>query len=282
MKKYGIIIDSTVYMSEKEIKDNDIIQVSLNIIDKEETYKESDVDVDFIYNILDNGNRLTTSQPSPGEFLEAYEKHFSKGYEKLFVIVLSEPLSGTYQSANLAKNMLDNSESVHIFESNMAAFGNEMLVLELIKLIEEGKNEDVIIKEIEKLLETSNLIFTIENMISIYRSGRISKAKAAIGTVLRLKPLIQMINGKLDVLKSHRTNKAVLESLIGRIEETTKGFDIIHVRILSHNSLEQAKVLENRIKDQFKNAVISFNEYLGPVFSLHLGKRGYGVSWCGK
>ena len=280
MKKYGIIIDSTTYVSEKEINDFDISQVSLNIIDKEETYKESEVDVNFVYNKLDNGNRLTTSQPSPGEFLDAYEKQFAKGYEKLFVICISEPLSGTYQSANLAKNMLDNPDNVHIFQSNMAAFGNEMLTLELQKMIQEDKTEEEIILRINNLLKFTNLIFTIENMVSLYRSGRISKAKAAVGSVLRLKPLIQMIDGKLDLLKSPRTHKGVLEAIIEAMKKTTKGFETIHVRILSHNSLEQAKVLESKIKDQFSNVIVSFNEYLGPVFSLHLGKRGYGVSWC--
>lgn len=280
MKKYGMIIDSTVYLSKEEIKEFDLIQVSLNIMDKEETYKESEVDVDFVFKKLDSGNKLTTSQPSPGEFLDAYQVQFKKGYKKLFVVCLSEPLSGTYQSANLAKNMLDDPDSVYIFRSNMAAFGNEMLALELYEMIKEDKTDEYIITRINKLLESTNLIFTIENMISLYRSGRISKAKAAIGTVLRLKPLIQMIDGKLDLLKSPRTHKGVLEIILLRIEETTKGFKTIHVRVLSENSIEQAKILEEAIKAKFKNVKVSFNEYLGPVFSLHLGKRGYGVSWC--
>lgn len=280
MKKYGIVIDSTIYLSEKEIKDYDILQVSLNIIDKEETYKESDVDNDFVYNKLDDGHRLTTSQPSPGEFLDAYEKQFNKGYKKIFVVCLSEPLSGTYQSANLAKNMLDDPDSVYIFKSNMAAFGNEMLSLEVQKMIDDNKTAEEIIIRINGLLESTNLIFTIENMISLYRSGRISKAKAAIGSVMRLKPLIQMIDGKLDLLKSVRTHKSVVETIVERIGETTNNFEKIYVRILSHNSIEQARVLEKAIKDKFQNCEITFNKYLGPVFSLHLGKRGYGVSWC--
>jgi DegV family protein with EDD domain len=280
MKKIGMIIDSTSYLSKEEIKEFDLIQVSLNIIDKDKTYKESEVDVDFVYNKLDDGHRLTTSQPSPGEFLDAYQLQFKKGYKKLFVICISEPLSGTYQSANLAKKMLDDPDSVYIFRSNMAAFGNEMLTSVLHKMIEEGKTEEYIITRINSLLETSNLIFTIENMISLYRSGRISKAKAAVGSVLRLKPLIQMIDGKLDLLKSPRTHKGVLEAILLRLEETTKGFSTIHVRILSQNSIEQARTLEEAIKAKFKNVKVSFNEYLGPVFSLHLGKRGYGVSWC--
>ncbi len=280
MKKYGIVIDGTSYLSDEEVNNFDIVKVSLNIIDKEETFKESEVNNNFVYDKLEQGHKLTTSQPSPGEFLDAYETQFSKGYEKIFVITISEPLSGTYQSANLAKSMLDDPEKIHIFRSNMAAFGNEMVIFELIKMIEENKPEKDIIKRIESVFSTSNLVFTIENMISLYRSGRISRAKATVGSVLRLKPLIQMIDGKLDLLKSSRTHKSVIETILNRMEETTKGFKTIYVRIQSKGSMDQAKVLETAILQKFSNVKITMNDYIGPVFSLHLGKKGYGASWC--
>jgi len=280
MKKYGIVIDSTSYLAEKKVKEYDIIKVSLNIIDKERIFKESEVINDFVYDKLEHGHKLTTSQPSPGEFLQAYEEQLAKGYEKVFVITISEPLSGTFQSANLAKSMMDDPSKIIVLESNMASFGNEMVILQLVKMIEDNKTEKEILERISNLFNTSNLIFTIENMISIYRSGRISKTKAAIGTVLRLKPLIEMINGKLSVLKSVRTHKAVVETLLQRIQETTIGAKTIYVRVQSKDSKEQALILENAIKDKFKNAIISINDYIGPVFSLHLGKKGYGASWC--
>ena len=280
MKKYGIVIDSTSYISTKEVKEFDIISVSLNIIDKEKTYKESEVNNDFVYNTLEQGHKLTTSQPSPGEFLDAYEAQLEKGYEKVFVVTISEPLSGTYQSANLAKSMLDDPNKIHIFSSNMASFGNEMVILELNKMIENNNTEKEIIARIDNLYSSSNLVFTIENMISLYRSGRISRTKAAIGSILRLKPLIQMIDGKLDLLKSARTHKSVVETIVKRIEETTQGFKTIYVRVQSKDSMEQALVLEKVIKEKFSNVVLTINDYLGPVFSLHLGKKGYGASWC--
>jgi DegV family protein with EDD domain len=280
MKKYGIVIDSTSYLSDKIVEEYDIIKVSLNIIDKEDTFKELEVTNDFVYDKLDQGHKLTTSQPAPGEFLNAYEEQLKKGYEKVFVITISEPLSGTFQSANLAKSMMDDPSKIIILDSNMASFGNEMVIIQLAEMIKENKTEKEIIKRITELFKTSNLVFTIENMISIYRSGRISKTKAAIGTVLRLKPLIQMIDGKLSILKSVRTHKAVVETLLHRMEETTKGFKTIHVRVQSKDSMEQALILEKAVKDRFKNAIISINDHLGPVFSLHLGKKGYGASWC--
>ena len=105
MEKYKIIIDSTVYLSKDIIQENDIDVASLNVIEGDNSYREVEVNVQFIFDEQDKGKSWTTSQPSPGEFLEIYEKALAEGYEKIFVCGLSKDISGTYQSANLAKNL---------------------------------------------------------------------------------------------------------------------------------------------------------------------------------
>lgn len=277
--KFRVIVDSTFYLSEEEFSDNGIKKACLNVIDKDETFKESDIDNDFVYGRLDKGHKLTTSQPSPGEFFDLYEELLSEGAKRIFVLTLAKPLSGTYQSAVLAKSMLNDSDVVHVFESNMAAFGNEMLALELVEMINNNKSEEFIIDRMNKLISRSNLIFTVENLTHLARSGRLSRAKALVGSVLRVKPLIQMVEGKLDMYKAERTHKKVVNAIVSKIKETTKNAKIIHIRVLSKNSLVQAKLLEETIKNSFENIKLTFNEYLGPVFSLHLGTTGYGVSW---
>lgn len=277
---YRIVVDSTVYLSDDEFKRFGIKQASLNIMDKDESFKEVDVDKEFVFARLEKGHHLKTSQPSPGDFYDIFQDLLAEGVEKIFVIPLAVPLSGTYQSATLAKTMLDDPTKVHVFNSKMAAFGNEMLVLEVQSMIDEGKQEDEIIERFIRLNENANLIFTIENLHSIARSGRLSKTKAMIGTVLRVKPLIRMIDGKLHMYKAERTHKKVVTGIVKIMKETTKGAPTIHVRILSHCSVEQAERLEKGIREAFTNVNISINKYLGPVFCLHLGQSGYGVSWC--
>ncbi len=155
---------------------------------------------------------------------------------------------------------------------------------DLIQWVELDKNyghaNDIRTEKINKLVSSTNLIFTIESLTSLLRSGRLSRTKAAIGTVLRIKPLIQMVEGKLDLYKSARTHKKVIVEIIGAMKETTKGMSNICVRILGHNSSEQATALRNEIERVFKNVKISYTENLGPIFCLHLGKKGYGLSWC--
>ena len=122
-------------------------------------------------------------------------------------------------------------------------------------------------------------MFTVENLFSLVKGGRISNTSAAIGTVLRIKPIVKMINGKLAVVNKQRTYKRVHKYMVDNVLEDSKGYKNITFRITSHNSTDSAKELEHVITDMFPNSNITFTDYLGPVFSIHIGKKGYGISW---
>lgn len=279
MKRFAIVADSTTYFTDEEIKKYEIKRASLNIIKGEETFKEVEVDNAFVHEQLNEGHRLTTSQPSPGEFLQIYESLIEEGYEKIFVVTISEQLSGTYQSAKLAINMLDNPEKIHLFDSIMAAFGNEMVILRLLELIDADKSYEEIVSNIENLMPSTGLFFSIENLTAIMRSGRLSKAKAMVGTVLRVKPIIQMVDGKLDLYKAARTHKKVLAAMLQDMQKKVTDYKTLYVRVCSFNSPEAANELRLMVEENFENVVVSLNDYIGPVFNVHLGSKGYGLSW---
>ncbi len=279
MKKHAIIIDSTVYLTKKQIKDNELTVVSLNVVEGDVSKREVDVDNNYIFSRQEAGASFTTSQPSPGEFLENYEELISKGYEKVFVVCLSKNISGTFQSANLAKNMLDDPDKVYIFDTMLAAYGTEMIAEQVIKMVNENKSEKDIINRIDNIISTAGQMFTVENLFSLVKGGRISGTSAAIGTVLRIKPIIKIVNGKLEVIKKERTYKKVHNFMIQNIINDSKGLEKITFRITSHNSSESANQLKNVIKEKFPNSEIVFTNYLGPVFCIHIGKKGYGLSW---
>jgi DegV family protein with EDD domain len=277
---FRIVVDSTFYLSEEEFAKYKIKRATLNIMDGKETYHELDLENQFIYDRLEQGHKLTTSQPAPGVFLDLYEECFTEGADKIFVLTLAEPLSGTYQSAVIARQMLDEPEKVHIFKSQMAALGNEMLCLELAKMIEANKSEEDIIKRIDHLNERSYVTFTIENLFHLMRSGRLNRAKALIGTVLRVKPILHTNQGKLELYGSARTHKKVMDEMLEYMKKTTEGAKHIYFRVTSKGSLDNARKLEQHIRDTFQNITLTFSEYIGPVFSLHLGTNAYAVAWC--
>lgn len=279
VKKFGLVFDSTVYLPQEMLKENNVKIASLNVVDGTESFREVDVDVNFVFDRQAKGSSFTTSQPAPGEFLQAYEDLKEEGYEKVFVVTLSKDISGTYQSALLAKNMLDDTDFVHIFDTQLCAYGTEMIALELIEMIQAGKSDEEITTRIEAIIKTSTQMFTVENLFSLAKGGRLTTTQAMLGTVLRVKPIIKVIDGKLQLDKKERTYKKVHNYFIDTIKETTKGYDSITFYVTETHSPDSGEMLKRDLEAAFPNQKLTFTHYLGPVFSIHVGKKGYGLSW---
>ena len=258
MKKYAIVTDSTVYLTKEQIKDNNISIASLNVVEGKNSLREVDIDNDYIFAKQAKGAKFTTSQPAPGEFLEIYEKRIKEGYEKIFVVLLSSNISGTYQSAELARNMLDDPTIVYLFDTKLAAYGSAMIAVELIDMINDNKTADEIIKRLDFILTTSKQFFTVEHLFSLARGGRLSIASAAIGTVLKVKPIIEVVDGKLKLVHKERTYKKVHNYMLNKIKETTLEYKHITFRVCSTHSLESATNLKDLLEDNFPNAKITF------------------------
>ena len=279
MEKIGIVIDSTVYIPEKMIKDNNIGVASLNIINGVDSYKEVDVDNQFVWDMQAKGAHWKTSQPAPGEFLEVFEGMIKEGYDKIFCVLLSKNISGTYQSALLAKKMLDNPEKVHLFDTMLCAYGTEMIAVELVEMVNNNKTSEEIIERITRIISTSVQMFTVENLFSLVKGGRLSVARAAIGTVLRIKPVIKVIDGKLQLVKSERTHKKIHKYFTDFIDKSLENHKKVTFYITSQHSIEATTQVNDLLVEKYPGCKVTFTEYLGPVFSIHVGKKGYGISW---
>lgn len=279
MGNFGIVIDSTVYLSKEMIEENNIGVASLNIINGVDSYKEVDVDNQFVWDMQDKGAHWKTSQPAPGEFLEIFEKKIAEGYDRVFCALLSGNISGTYQSALLARKMLDQPEKVVVFNTSLCAYGAEMIALELVEMVRENKTEEEIMERIPRIIESSTQMFTVENLFSLVKGGRLSVAKAAIGTVLRIKPIIKVIDGKLQLVKSERTIKKMMKYFTDSIDKSLEGYEKVTFYVTSQNSFENTTLVKELLESRYPGCKLTFTEYLGPVFSIHVGKKGYGISW---
>lgn len=279
MKKIGIVIDSTVYLSESIIKKEQLNVVSLNVLEGDHTYKEVDIHNEFVFKTLNEGKSLTTSQPSPSEFLDVYEKLASQGIDFIFVLCLSKGVSGTYQSAILAQKMYEKPEMIYVFDTNNAAYGNELLALELIQMRNNGVDKDEIIKKMDEIISNTYLYFTVENLHSLQKGGRLSKTQAIIGTLLKVKPVIKMIDGKLKLVHKERTFGKLYTYLMEEISKDAKENKQLNIRLIHRNSIDAITEMKKRIQETYPNAVISETDYIGPVFSIHIGDKGFGITW---
>ncbi len=279
MGEFGIILDSTVYMPKAILEDNNIEVVSLNItVENEDTYKEADISREFIIEKRQEGKTFKTSAPCPGLFHEAYQKLLQTN-QHIFVIGLSKELSGTYQSSVVGRTMLDDPKTVTVFDTNQSAYGNEMLVYELLEMIKSEKSVSEITERINKLIKQSKLLFTCENLFSLVAGGRLSTAKAMIGTILRMKPVIEMIDGKLILIKTERTYSKIFKIIKDKVDETSKGFDKLSFYITSTYSDKSSEALKTFIQEAFPNSSIRVTELLGPIMTVHVGNKGFGISW---
>ncbi|MFW6318825.1 MAG: DegV family protein [Bacillota bacterium] len=279
-KSIAVVVDSTVYLPSVFIEENDIKVASLNVIDGEDTYKELEIDNDFVFDKMNQKHKLTTSQPSPTLFKNAYEACLEQGYEHVMVLTLSKGLSGTYQSALLAKNMIDTKDKITIFDTENAAYGNELLTFKLVELINEGKTVKDITQIMKTIIAKTSLYFTVENLYHLQKGGRLSKTQAFVGTVLRVKPVIKVVEGKLKLNHKERTHKKIYSYLLDQIKEDPHNDEgTLHVRIIERQAPEHAEILKQRIEETFDNAVITITDYIGPVFSIHIGDKGFGLAW---
>ena len=194
-------------------------------------------------------------------------------------MLLSKNISGTYQSALLAKNMLDDPDKVHLFDTMLAAYGTAMIAVELVEMVAAGKSKDEIITRITNIIEHSGQMFTVENLFSLVKGGRLSVTKAAIGTVLRVKPIVQVVNGKLELVKSERTYKKIFQYFLDAIQKDMEGKSSVTFYVTSQHSLEVATQVKDFLLEHYPGSKLTFTEYLGPVFSIHVGKKGFGISW---
>jgi DegV family protein with EDD domain len=213
-------------------------------------------------------------------FKDAYELCMEQGYDHVMVLTLSKGLSGTYQSALLTKNMVDNKDKITIFDTENAAYGNEILTFKLVELINENKSIEEITKTMETIIAKTSLYFTVENLFHLQKGGRLSKTQAFVGTVLRVKPVIKVVDGKLKLNHKERTHKKIYTYLIDQIKEDPHNNEgKLHVRIIERQAKEHAEALKQRIEETFNNPTITITDYIGPVFSIHIGDKGFGLAW---
>lgn len=272
MPKIKVITDSTGYITREYAEKENIAIVPLNYVFGEETGKEPfPGEFDEFYNKLSTTKLFpSTSQPAAGEFLDAFNKAFEEGYDEIIAIVLSSKLSGTYNSAVLAKNMLEN-KMITIVDSQMAASNLRFLVEDAVKMAKEEKTSREIENHLNYKKMKMHVYLTTETLEYLSRGGRLSAVQATVGNLLNIKPIIELNNGELKLLEKLRGKNKALSAIIDKVPSNVEKIGVCHVL-----DVEDARKLKNKLEEMFPNAAITIDE-LGPVVGAHLGPKGIGI-----
>ncbi len=274
MAKIQIVTDSTAYFTKEYAIENNIRVVPLSVTFSGETNDEGfPGEFESFYTKLENSKDFpTTSQPSISAFAEVYQEILDQGKE-IITIVISEKLSGTYNSASAAANMTV-PDRISVIDSETTVANLKLLVEIARTMAENGSSRENIVATIEREKKRMYVDLTAATLEYLKRGGRLSSAQAAIGGFLNVKPILGLRNGKLEAVAKVRGKNNAWDYLVEHVPENSTHISVLHIM-----NTEGASQLQQRLKERFPQIEVSIEE-IGPVIGTHLGPGGIGI--CSK
>ncbi|MFT4414419.1 DegV family protein [Fredinandcohnia humi] len=279
--KTAIVTDSTAYIP-KEIRDkNNIHMIPLSVIFGGETYREEiDITAEAFYEELKVRKELpTTSQPPTGEFVELFEK-LGKEYDAIISIHLSSGISGTYQGAVTAGEMVEGVK-VYPFDSEISCIVQGFYALEAAEMAEQGKSAEEIMTRLHEIKQSMRAYFMVDDLTNLQRGGRLSGAAAFVGSLLQVKPILCFEDKIIVPFEKIRTRKKALNRVFELFDEDASKGVPMRAALIHGNIEEEAKELKAELEKKYPHVEFLLS-YFGPVIGTHLGEGAIGLGWYKK
>lgn len=273
MEKIKIITDSTLDLPAELIREKNIEVLPLLINFGEESYLDG-VEIttkEMIDKINATGVLPTTAQVTPNRFEETFQKYLDEGY-KIVALTLSSDMSGTYQSACIAKDMLE-SDDIVVIDSRNVTSGLGLLVLKACQFRDKGLGIKEIEEEILKAIPKVKSSLNFESLENLVRGGRLSKTAGTIGSVLGLRLILEVKDGKMSVKDKVRGSKKALKKLISDFESVDVDFDspIVLLELLNEDVYEGLKIYFQEKNINYIDAKV------GCTVGIHSGIKPCGI-----
>lgn len=277
----AIVTDSTAYIP-KAIRDKyNIHMIPLSVVFGTEAYREEvDITAEEFFNEIKNVEKLpTTSMPPIGLFVETFEE-LKKEYDAVVCIHLSSGISGTYQGAVAAGDMVEGLQ-IFAFDCELTCGVQGFYVLEAAKMALEGANPEAILERLHEMKKSTRAYFMVDDLSNLQRGGRLSSAQAILGSLLQVKPVLHFENKVIVPFEKIRTRKKAIGRIVELLEEDAKLGVPMEAVIIHANREEQAQELLNELSEKFPNVNFDLS-YFGPVIGTHLGEGALGIGWYKK
>ncbi len=271
MDSIKIVTDSGSDLSKELADENNIevIPIPVQLGDKE--YKDRfDLTPAEFYNWLDTNDQLAiTSRISPYAFKERFIELLND-YDKIIYISFSSQLSGIYESVLLAQNMID-SNRVKVVDSKAASLGQGLIVLKAAHLVAQREDEEEIIAKLRDMVDNLEHIFGVGSLEMLKRGGRISSTKAYLGSLLNIKPILQITkDGRIIPLSKVRGEKRFFKYMIDIMKERGENLSNQIIGISHGHDYKRAKKLADMIKEEYNVRDIIITE-IGAAIGTHAG-----------
>jgi DegV family protein with EDD domain len=230
---------------------------------------------DFYSRLRDSAVSPTTSQPTPGDFLETYEQ--LSGYERIYSLHIAGTLSGTIESARQAA--AEAGDQIRVVDTTTASAAVAMLGLAIQRRLEQGASDDEVEAVIERHRSSSQLVFTLDTLDYLARGGRIGRAAAWAGQLLKVKPILTIRNGEVVPLKRVRGNRRAFEEFIETFARGSADRPELRVAIAHADAPGRAQALQEMVRRTRPAAELELVTTLGPVVGTHAGPGTVGLFW---
>lgn len=269
-QQVAIIVDSTAYLPQNIIEKHNMHIIPLNLLWSGQSYRDNvDITADDFYKKLQTAKEMpTTSQPSPGDFHELFEK-VAETAESIVCLTISQPLSGTYASAVAARNMMDGFP-IEIVDSRSAVMGLGFQAMAAAEAAEAGATYKEAAEAARVLIPAMRVNFVVDTLEFLHRGGRIGGASRYIGTMLSIKPILTLENGKIEPLDKVRTKKKAIAKLLDMTEADLKGKTNFRIAVQNAATPEEGNQIAEEVKKRFglENVIQSD---ISPVIGAHTG-----------
>ncbi|HZE29265.1 MAG TPA: DegV family protein [Gaiellaceae bacterium] len=218
----------------------------------------------------------STSQPTPGDFLVAYEE--LAGYEWILSLHIAGKLSGTIESARAAARELGG-DRVRVLDSESASAAIAMLGLAIHRRLERGTTDEEVDTLVERYRRDAGLLFTVDTLEYLARGGRIGRARAWAGELLNIKPILSIEDGEVLPVKRVRGNRKAFLEFASAFEAGTVDRPSLRVGIAHADAPARAEALRKMVRATRPAAEIEIVTTLGPVVGAHAGPGTVGFFW---
>jgi len=274
-----IVTDSSADLPPQLAQQLGITVVPLYVRFGSEVYRERvDItDEEFYQRLLHGPTHPVTIQPSPQDFVNAYQE-LSPEADGIVSIHISSKLSGTCNSALQGKEMIDKGCPIEVFDSQLVSVGLGLISMAAATVAKTGADLQRVVEEVKQTIPNSYLLCLIDTLKYLLLGGRIGKAKALVGSLLNVKPLLTLKEGETVPVSQARSRSKGIERLFDFVKNAT---DIQDLAVAYSTTLDEAQTLAERMGSIFTKQPIKVVR-LGTTLGVHLGPGALVVAFRGK
>jgi DegV family protein with EDD domain len=274
----AIVVDSTADFPEAPARFPNWRVVPLYVRFGQDSYRDYvELGPEEFYARLRTTRELpTTSQPTPGDFLTAYQE--LEGFDRIYSLHIAKQLSGTYESARMAAGEVGG-DRVRTIDSGTASAAVAMLGLAIQRRLERGTTDEEVDQLVDRYRRERGLLFTVDTLEFLQRGGRIGRAAAMAGQLLNIKPILTIEDGEVLPLKRVRGNQKALQEFARIFREASDDVDGLRVGIAHADAPDRVDALRELVEDTRPRATIEHVTTLGAVIGTHSGPGCVGFFW---